>query len=139
MLFTAYGNEIYVEDFWNKGRTDDIEFNWTATTDPICKVIVKPGRAANIYTYDPPVNNDEGLVGVGQWDPSHLTFCWGPGGDGNGDECYWTEETTWGAGTRYVDQGNWATYTTYQTGVNILIWAGQNMEVEWEYCKQTIF
>ena len=119
MLFTAYGNEIYVWDVWSKGRTDDIRFNWTADPDPIYKVIVKSGRAANIYTYDPSAYDDYELKGIVPWDPSHLTFCWGPGGNGNGDECYWTEETAWGAGPRYVEQGNLATYTPYLTGVNI--------------------
>jgi hypothetical protein len=123
----VYGNLISVFDVWSHKRTGTVAFDWTAEPDPIAKVIVKSGRASMIYDYQPPVNADKGLTGVGQWDPSHLTFCWGPGGGGNG-ECYWTEETAWGAGSRYVDQGNWATYTPYQTGVNIIIWAGQNME-----------
>jgi hypothetical protein len=32
----------------------------------------------------------------------------------------WPEiETVWGAGTRFVDRGNWATYFTYDTGLTI--------------------
>jgi hypothetical protein len=117
---------IAVYDVWSYKRGGTEAFDWESSPDPIGVVIVKAGRAANIYYYDPPVNEDDGLVGVGQWDPSHLTFCWGPGG--NGGDCYWTEETAWGAGYRYVDQGNWGTYTPNQTGVNINIWAGQHID-----------
>lgn len=38
--------------------------------------------------------------------------------------CY-QEETAWTAGTRFVNPGNWATYTSYAPGV-VNIYAGQN-------------
>ena len=44
-------------------------------------------------------------------------------------DCCYGDETAWGAGTRYVPQGNWATYTPY-TGVpqTVILYAGQTME-----------
>lgn len=36
-------------------------------------------------------------------------------------------ETGWATGTRYVTRGNWATYTPYQAGATVNIYAGQNM------------
>jgi hypothetical protein len=44
-------------------------------------------------------------------------------------ECEWVGETAWAAGKRYVEKGNWATYTEYppEKGSPIL-YAGQNME-----------
>lgn len=41
--------------------------------------------------------------------------------------CY-KGETAWAAGTRYVEKGNWATYTPYQSGNTVKIYAGQNIE-----------
>lgn len=123
----VYGNTINVTEVWSQKRTGTIAFNWASNPDPIGIVIVKSGRAANVYRYPEPTYSDTGLVGVGQWDPSHLTFCWGPGGD-EPPVCEWVGETAWGAGDRYVEQGNWATYTAYETGMNILIFAGQGME-----------
>lgn len=42
-------------------------------------------------------------------------------------ECEGPTETAWVAGTRYVQKGNWATYTTYEAGATRNIYAGQNM------------
>lgn len=39
--------------------------------------------------------------------------------------CY-EEDTAWGAGTRYVTRGNWATYTTYKANETVNIYAGQS-------------
>jgi hypothetical protein len=44
------------------------------------------------------------------------------------DECEWIGETAWADGTRYVEQGNWATYTTYEADANVTLWAGQDMD-----------
>jgi hypothetical protein len=42
--------------------------------------------------------------------------------------CYeFTGETAWGAGTRYVSKGNWATYTPYVPGSTANLYAGQTM------------
>jgi hypothetical protein len=43
-----------------------------------------------------------------------------------GEKCYATE-TAWATGTRYVDQGNWATYTPYVAGSTVTLYAGQTM------------
>lgn len=44
------------------------------------------------------------------------------------EECFdYTEETAWAAGKRYVDKGNWATYTTYEAGKTVNLIAGQDI------------
>jgi hypothetical protein len=40
-------------------------------------------------------------------------------------ECY-QEETAWAGGMRYVAKGNWATYTAYEYGKTVTLWAGQH-------------
>jgi hypothetical protein len=42
-------------------------------------------------------------------------------------EC-WQYETAWAAGKRYVNRGNWATYTAYVSGGTSKVFAGQTME-----------
>lgn len=39
--------------------------------------------------------------------------------------CY-QDETAWAAGSRYVAQGNWATYTPYVANTPVNVFAGQN-------------
>ena len=39
--------------------------------------------------------------------------------------CY-EDETAWAAGSRYVTQGNWATYTPYVANTPVNVFAGQN-------------
>lgn len=41
------------------------------------------------------------------------------------DVCY-KDETAWAAGNRYVDKGNWATYTPYVANTPINVYAGQH-------------
>ncbi len=41
---------------------------------------------------------------------------------------YWKEETAWAAGSRYVQPGNWATYTPYVAGSTVDLLAGQTMQ-----------
>jgi hypothetical protein len=43
------------------------------------------------------------------------------------DEC-WADETAWGAGTRYVAKGNWATYSAYVPDSTVILYAGQDYE-----------
>lgn len=44
------------------------------------------------------------------------------------EPCYkWENETAWAAGTRYVEKGNWATYTTYEADSTVILYAGQKM------------
>jgi len=40
----------------------------------------------------------------------------------------WVDETAWAAGSRYVEKGNWATYTPYVAGGTATLYAGQTME-----------
>ncbi|MEM2097952.1 MAG: hypothetical protein QXI70_07335 [Methanothrix sp.] len=44
------------------------------------------------------------------------------------EQC-WTGETAWAAGTRYVEKGNWATYTPYTPGSTktVTLYAGKTM------------
>jgi hypothetical protein len=42
--------------------------------------------------------------------------------------CEWIGETAWAAGIRYVNQGNWATYTPYVADSTVTLYAGQDME-----------
>ena len=42
--------------------------------------------------------------------------------------CEWIGETAWAAGTSYVEQGNWATYTEYVPDSTVTLYAGQTME-----------
>jgi hypothetical protein len=43
-------------------------------------------------------------------------------------EPMWVGATAWAAGERYVERGNWATYTPYPTDTSITLYAGRNME-----------
>jgi len=45
----------------------------------------------------------------------------------NTDKCF-KSETAWGAGTRYVSKGNWATYSTYKENSTIKLFAGQTID-----------
>ncbi|MHC4172074.1 MAG: hypothetical protein ACYST5_03915 [Planctomycetota bacterium] len=42
--------------------------------------------------------------------------------------CEWIGETAWANGPRYVEQGNWATYTPYVADSTVILYAGQTME-----------
>ena len=43
-------------------------------------------------------------------------------------QCQWQPESAWAAGTRYVTQGNWATYTPYVADDTVTLYAGQTIE-----------
>jgi hypothetical protein len=42
--------------------------------------------------------------------------------------CEWVGETAWAAGTRYIEKGNWATFTRYEADDIVVLYAGQTME-----------
>lgn len=42
--------------------------------------------------------------------------------------CEWMGESAWADGIRYVDQGNWATYTPYVADSTVTLFAGQTMD-----------
>ena len=44
------------------------------------------------------------------------------------NSCTWQSETAWADGDRYVPQGNWATYTTYQDDEDVIVYAGQTID-----------
>jgi hypothetical protein len=63
--------------------SDGQTFDWTSDKE-VCAVIVKGGKGANVYCYDPPAFGDTGLVGPlnlkspaegDTHDISHVTFC----------------------------------------------------------------
>ena len=67
---TLEGNSIVILN--STGKT----FDWTSEY-PVCKVIVKAGRGAIIYTYpDGGVYGDSGLLGFQGKGISHVTFCY---------------------------------------------------------------
>ena len=103
-------------------------FDWSATNS-IGAVIVKGGPAANVFSYIPQVFSDTNLYAPTNpnnnqpYGISHVTFCWDP----DEEECEWVGETAWAFGPRYVERGNWATYTPYVANSTVTLYAGQNM------------
>jgi hypothetical protein len=111
-------------------NSDGFHFDWSISSGyVVCAVIVKGGPGANVFFYGgvssdtdlyAPVNpnNDK------NFEISHVSFCFKK----VNDECY-DDETAWVFGPRYVNKGNWATYTPYPTGDNktVNIYAGQSM------------
>ena len=101
----------------------------------VAAVIVKGGsgtdgiyRSANIYYYgEDGIMTDSGLGTPTGQDLSNLTFCFIK--VECEEECEWIGETAWSFGPRYVNRGNWATYTPYG-GVEetVTLFAGQTME-----------
>jgi len=99
--------------------------SFKVTSGLATKVVVKGGPAANVYDYGSGIDEDRGLYspvnpGGNIADVSHVDFClcYVPE-----DVCY-ESETAWGAGTRYVARGNWATFTPYTVGT-VTLFAGQ--------------
>ena len=94
--------------------------------------IVKGGNDANIY-FSEGITSDTGLASPpnASGKPaglSNLTFCWVfEKCDTPPSDC-WKDETAWAAGSRYVRQGNWATYTPYVPDSPVTLFAGQTLE-----------
>lgn len=78
-----------------------------------------------VITFDSPVSDGQFLI-------KSSTTCFGSGDPKYSFSrpcvaapvCY-QEESAWASGTRYVNRGNWATYTPYKAG-KVAIYAGQN-------------
>lgn len=67
---TPEGNSVVILN--SDGKT----FDWTSEY-PVCKIIVKAGRGAIIYSYpEGAVNGDSGLLGFQGKGISHVTFCY---------------------------------------------------------------
>ncbi len=89
-------------------NSDGTYFDWSATC-PIGAVIVKAGRTANVFYYDPQAYSDTGLCGPtnlknGQpYGLGHITFCWNP------EEVEYEYETAFAYGgdyaTCFLDEG----------------------------------
>ncbi|MFP4438636.1 MAG: choice-of-anchor A family protein, partial [Chloroflexaceae bacterium] len=56
-------------------NSDGKVFDWSSTFG-IGAVIVKAGRGANVWYYDPQATSDTGLYAYENKDISHVTFCW---------------------------------------------------------------
>lgn len=62
----------------------------------------------------------------GSW-YGNLAYIWCCNGGGEQGET-WVDETAWAAGTRYVQKGNWATYTAYEGAYkSVTLYAGQTL------------
>jgi hypothetical protein len=104
------------------------KISFKVTDGVATKVYVKGGPGGNLYTYDPGQTADCGLVTPTNpnnkklYGLSHVSFClvYVPPPP---PVC--EEETAWSAGTRYVEQGNWATYTKYEVNKTVDLIAGQ--------------
>jgi hypothetical protein len=64
-------------------NSDGTYFDWSANPNPIGAVIVKGGKPANVFYYDPQADGDSGLYSPvnasgGPAAVSHTTFCWNP-------------------------------------------------------------
>jgi hypothetical protein len=116
---------------WPAGLTVTTDGTYVSfeSTFAIGAVIVKGRNDANVYVYDPQEKSDSGLASPPNASSesaglSNLTFCWNP----ENGECEWIGETAWAAGSRYVNRGNWATYTPYVADSTVILYAGQTME-----------
>ena len=76
--YSHAGNTITITAYANaEGEYD--RFDWQATL-PVSTVIVVAGPKAFVYSYDPAVSSDTGLVAPDGKAVSHATFCWDRGG-----------------------------------------------------------
>ena len=128
---TVDGPYVYNDNIISIYDNDGKSFSWTSEYK-VCAVIVKGGPNSYVYHYEGGACGDEGLVApVNQkngknYAVSHVSFCWI---DETCDEAYeCSNETAWAEGTRYIPQGNWATYTGYAPGTTVKLVAGQNKE-----------
>jgi hypothetical protein len=74
-------------------NSDGMVFDWASDPNGIGAVIVKAGRGANVWFYDPQIKNDAGLYGYDNKDVSHVTFCWNP--DPVEEEAQWCSPGYW--------------------------------------------
>ena len=98
-------------------------------------VIVKGGPAANVYTYSDGETSDCNLASPdnasgGPAGLSNLTLCYNLEPCPDDEPCYeWIGETAWSAGTRYVNRGSWATWSTKSALEHgVTLFAGQTMD-----------
>ncbi|MGC9530228.1 MAG: hypothetical protein ACP5G2_06470, partial [Candidatus Bipolaricaulaceae bacterium] len=65
------GFQVTISGATYREGTEMMSFDWAANY-PVSVVIVKAGREANVYTYDPPVTSDQDLQPPGQPAISHI-------------------------------------------------------------------
>ncbi len=116
---------------------DGTYVQFTAGPDGVGAAIIKGGSGGgNVYMYEPQALSDSGLASPlnASANPAGLShvdgFCWNPVADdpGPGAGCY-EDETAWATGSRYVNKGNWATYTSYSSVLkSVVLFAGQTMD-----------
>lgn len=110
-------------------NTDGTEVSFTAAPHGLGAAIVKGSSDANTYVYDPQRASDGGLASPlnasgGSAELSNLTLCWNV----SKPEVCLKQETAWACGLRYVQQGNWATFTSYAGVLRYTnLYAGQTM------------
>jgi hypothetical protein len=122
-LDPAYANTISIFNY----RAADRLCDWTVDPFPVGLVYVKAGTLAHYFYYDPEVFGDfDAYPPVTADNVSHVSWCWNVTGE-NGDECY-QDETAWADGDRYVERGNWATYSPYVADSCVTLYAGQTMD-----------
>lgn len=116
--------------------TDGTYVSFEAGPDGVGAAIIKGSSDSNVYVYEPQALSDSGLApplaasGV----PAGLShiggFCWNPVGPDEGPplECF-DDETAWANGSRYVNRGNWATYTSYNgVAKSVVLFAGKTLD-----------
>lgn len=118
---TMEGNTIVILN--SNGKT----FDWTSEY-PVCKVIVKAGRGAYVYSYPDGATHDEGLIGFQGKGISHVTFCYGEPSDLIvAVKCYYLkgDRNNYGVseGTFIFNSGwcSWLGYNPYPTTSDFLI------------------
>ncbi|MGA9574263.1 MAG: hypothetical protein WBS20_09985 [Lysobacterales bacterium] len=116
---------------------DGTYVDFSAWPDGVGAAIIKGGSGGgNVYVYEPQASSDSGLASP--LNPNNVPaglshvdgFCWNPLTDdpGPGFGCY-EDETAWATGNRYVNKGNWATYTNYSgEEKTVVLFAGQTMD-----------
>lgn len=128
------GQGMLHEDFENVitiSNATRYAFDWASAPYAIGAVVVQGGWMDNIFFYNPALSSDTHLYpfdsGTAKMEQiSHINLCWNKTGDNGEDECY-QDETAWGDGLPYVEQGNWAMYTPYAANSTVDLVAGQNM------------
>ena len=127
------GNEDCDRNVIDVEVTDGTYVEFTALPYGIGAAIVKGSADANVYVYNPQLISDAGLAAplTASGNPaglSNLTFCWNPDELGPPQGICYEDETAWADGARYTRRGNWATYTAYEVGKTVPLYAGQTLE-----------
>jgi hypothetical protein len=109
---------------------DGIYLSWSAGSGIFVRAVaVKGGPGYNSYVYPTQLAGDSGLASPpnasgGFAELSNVVACYTLT-----TTCEWVGETAWSAGLRYVNRGNWATFTPYDgSAKSVTLFAGQTYE-----------